>query len=131
MDKIPAGRPDGEPMVLLLKNSAPLPAGACLPPEAVVAFDGENSRVSAFLQGAGGRGVDFGTSPRATVSLASMTEGSATVSVQRNVVLASRRVLEPCEIPVTLAAAMSPRQVLAAVSVLLLAGVPWEQGYRF
>lgn len=120
-----------KPTVILLKNNAVLPEPFRLPPTAAVAFDGENSRVSAFLKKIGGSGVDFGTSPRSTVSLSSMTDTSATVSVQRNLVLVDGRILEPCEIPVTLSVPMSPRQVLASVAVLLLAGVPWESGYCF
>lgn len=124
-------QPAEEGAVFLFQNDAALPERGCLPCPGAVAFDGESRRIAAFLQAAGCPAVDFGTSPRATVSLSSMTEGSATVSVQRHLFLPDGRVVDPCEIPVFLSHPMSPRQVLAGVTVLLLAAIPVGEGYWF
>lgn len=123
--------PATPPAILLVKNSAVLPEDGRFPLGTIPVFDGENRRITAFLQQSGGCGVDYGTSSRATVSLSSMDDSSATVGLQRNLVSAKGRVLEPCEIPVILHRKMSPRQVLSAVAVLLLADVPWEGSYHF
>lgn len=87
--------------------------------------------VSRFLQGTGTAAVACGTSPRDTLSLASIDANSALVSLQRCVTTLDGRMIEPGEILVSLLRPRSPHEVLAAVSVLLLSGVPWENGYSF
>ncbi|MDD5953196.1 MAG: hypothetical protein PUC32_06065 [Oscillospiraceae bacterium] len=119
------------PSIFLLENSASLPFLGGLPGNPIAVFDEENHRGAAFLKDAGISAVDYGTSPRATISLSSLEELSATVAVQRNLVRSDTTILEPCEVMVRRTLPMSPRQLLGAAGVLLLAGVPWEKGLRF
>lgn len=119
------------PSLLLLKNDAVLVEPIVFPEGTVVVFDGENPRTANCLRKSWGMAVDYGTSSHATVSLSSITDCGATVSLQRKLHTMIGTVLEPCEILVSLSTPMSPRQVLASVSLLLLTGIPWEKGYKF
>ncbi len=117
--------------ILLFKNSfSPLP-GHCLPRELFPIFEARNTAASSFLRGTGVVAITCGTSPRDTLSLSSLDDNSAMVSLQRCITTLDGYVVEPGDISVSLQHSRSPHQILAAVSVLLLAGIPWEDGYVF
>ena len=58
-----------------------------------------------------------------TVTLSSLDENRPVVSLQRNLRTLSGEQAEPGEYPVRLAAPISPYGLMAAVSILLLAGL--------
>lgn len=117
--------------ILLFKNSfSPVPFRP-MPQGLFPVFEARNRTVSRFLQNAGACAVSCGTSPRDTLSIASLNPQAALVSLQRCITTLDGSRIEPAEILVSLLQPKSPHQILAAVSVLLLSGVPWESGYSF
>lgn len=117
--------------IVLFKNSFSPLAGHPLPPGLFPIFEARNRIVSHFLQACGAAAVACGTSVKDTLSLASLDYHCALVSLQRCITTLDGFRIEPAEIPVCLSSPKSPHQILAAVSVLLLSGIPFENGYSF
>lgn len=117
--------------ILFFKNSFQPQAGEALAPGLLPVFESRNPVVSAFLREQGAVAVTCGTAARDTLSVSSLDYHSAMVSLQRCMTTLSGEIIEPGDIPVSLRRSHSPHQILAAVSVLLLSGIPWERGYNF
>ena len=74
--------------------------------------------------------VTCGTADDDTLSVSSVGEHKAAVSLQRRLVTLSGRKIEPCEIPIKSKNISSLRIFEAATALLLLADVPPEKGYE-
>lgn len=116
--------------ILLFKNSfdgerRELPGGF-LP-----VFEAHNTQAAAALGGTGLNAVVCGTSSKDTLSLASITDTDATISLQRSIRSMSGEILEPYDIPIHLGRSSSPYPVLATCAVFLLAGIHSGEEYYF
>lgn len=88
--------------ILLFKNSfAPTP-DQILPKGLIPVLEARNTVVACFLRGTGTPVVTCGTSPRDTLSVASLRADRALVSLQRCVTTLDGRMIEPGEILVAL-----------------------------
>lgn len=63
-----------------------------------------------------------GMSPKDTLTLSSISESSAVVSLQREIKDLSNKVIEPCEIKINIEDRFSDYELLSACAILLLAG---------
>lgn len=91
----------------------------------------QNRAAAAALKNTGQVAITCGASPRDTISIASLGEESAVVSLQRNVQTLSGQLLEPHDFTVKLKRRTGMFALLAACSALLLADLPSGNGYCF
>lgn len=130
-EKIPHTKLNGG--VLLFKNSFRFEPEQ--PPkissEFIPVFESHNSHAAAALKGTGIVGVTCGTSQKDVLSIASLSDAGATVSLQRNVKILTGEVLEPLDITLQFKKPVSPFPLLAVCSVLLLSGIPSNSEYCF
>jgi hypothetical protein len=117
--------------ILLFKNSFLPTKKPEIPMGFLTVFGSHNSRAASALKGTGLIAVACGTSAKDTLSVASLTDSSACVSLQRNVRTVTGEVLEPRDISIELCRQLGPYSLLATCAVFLLAGVPSDDGYRF
>ena len=89
-----------------------------------------DGKVMRMLRDTGCTVVTCGTADDDTLSVSSVGEHKAAVSLQRRLVTLSGRKIEPCEIPIKSKNISSLRIFEAATALLLLAGVPPEKGYE-
>ena len=89
-----------------------------------------DGKVMRMLRNTGCTVVTCGTADDDTLSVSSVGEHKAAVSLQRRLVTLSGRKIEPCEIPIKSKNISSLRIFEAATALLLLAGVPPEKGYE-
>lgn len=94
-------------------------------------FESHNTHAAAALKGTGIVGVTCGTSAKDILSIASLSDVDATVSLQRSVKILTGEVLEPLDISIRLKMPVSPFSLLAICSVLLLSGVPANSEFCF
>ncbi|GEM_PF-5951684 len=73
--------------------------------------------------------VTCGTALTDTLSVSSIGEQSAAVSLQRSVTTLSGKEIEPCEIPVRLNGLSDSVIITAAAAMLLLCDIPPDCGY--
>jgi hypothetical protein len=99
--------------------------------EFIPVFESHNTHAAAALKGTGIVGVTCGTSPKDVLSIASLSDTGATVSLQRNVKILTGEVLEPLDITLQFKNPVSPFPLLAACSVLLLSGIPSNSEFCF
>ncbi len=116
--------------ILLFKNSFCGSSARSIPAGVLTVFESYNGRAAGALKGTGVVAITCGTSAKDTLSVASLDEMSATVSLQRTVKDLSGTVLEPRDVAVELDSLLSPYQLLAVCSVLLLSGEDPNSGYR-
>jgi hypothetical protein len=109
--------------ILLLKNNFEYDKQLVIPSGFIPVFESHNVNAAAALKGTGLIGVTCGTSCKDTLSVASLDETSATVSLQRNIKTLTDEILEPHEITIKLQKEISPFTLLTICSVLLLSGV--------
>ncbi len=74
--------------------------------------------------------VTCGTASDDTLSVSSIGEGKAAVSLQRRLMTLGGRQIEPCEIPIKAAHIRDSRIIPATAALLLLADIPPEKGYE-
>lgn len=118
--------------IVVFKNSFSLSGRPAELPEGMPAvFGSNNMRAAEQLKGSKAAAIVCGTSSKDTLSVASLTESSASVSLQRSIHTLSKEVLEPRDIPVELAEQTGPYSLLATCAVLLLIGIEPEPGYQF
>ncbi len=104
----------------LLEGEPVLPTGAV--PGIPAVFSGQNQAAARFIGKSGLVPLDCGLSLRDTLTLSSLTEGSAMVSLQRPIVGLDGRMVEPVDLPLTLTRSWEPFHLLCCAGVLLLAG---------
>ncbi|MDU7339122.1 MAG: hypothetical protein E7L17_13530 [Clostridium sp.] len=75
--------------------------------------------------------VVCGTSSKDTLSVASLSDGSACVSLLRSLCTLTDEILEPKDITVVLQKEIGTYSLLAACAVCLLCGIESENGYSF
>ena len=74
--------------------------------------------------------VTCGTADDDTLSVSSVGEHKAAVSLQRRLITLSGRKIEPCEIPIKSKNISNLRVFEAVTALLLLSDVPPEKGYE-
>lgn len=116
--------------ILLFKNSFCGTTARSVPAGVLTVFESYNGKAAGALKGTGVIAITCGTSAKDTLSVASLDEASATVSLQRTVKDVAGTVLEPRDVAVTLDSPLSPYQILAVCSVLLLSGQDPNDGYH-
>lgn len=89
-----------------------------------------DGKVMRMLRNTGCTVVTCGTADDDTLSVSSVGEHKAAVSLQRRLVTLSGQKIEPCEIPIKSKNISSLRIFEAATALLLLADVPPEKGYE-
>ncbi len=104
----------------LLERVPEAPLG--LPPGCPAILSGQNQAAAWFAGAAGLTPLDCGLSLRDTLTLSSLTEGSAMVSLQRPIVRLDGGTVEPVDLPLTLTRAWEPYHLLCCAGALLLAG---------
>lgn len=118
--------------VLVFKNSfTPFAEPVELPHGIPAVFSSRCEKAAEQLMGAPVIPVACGTSSKDTLSVASLAEGSACVSLLRSLCTLTGEILEPKDISVTLRREMGTYSLLAACAVCLLCGIDSEQGYEF
>ena len=70
--------------------------------------------------------ISYGLSPRETITISSLNEECAVISLQRELVTLAGQVLEQQELPKIPLMNASPEHVMTVTGTLLLAGVPPE-----
>lgn len=89
-----------------------------------------DAKVMCMLRDTGCTVVTCGTADDDTLSVSSVGEHKAAVSLQRRLITLSGRKIEPCEIPIKSKNISSLRIFEAATALLLLSDVPPEKGYE-
>ncbi|NLJ31204.1 MAG: hypothetical protein GX424_06345 [Clostridiales bacterium] len=115
--------------ILLFKNSFDSGGQVHVPPHFFCILESKNVHAAELLRGTEVSAVTCGTSQKDTISVAGIQEGSAVLSLQRNLVTLEGKVLEPHDFTVSLRSEIGPHRVLAVCAVLLLAGVDSSKGY--
>ena len=92
-------------------------------------LDGENQEAAKILRGTGKIAVTCSASSKGTLSIASIDEDRASISLQRDIRLLNETVAEPMEIIAALSQKTPAYPLMAACGVLLLAGI--EGNYAF
>lgn len=100
----------------------PPPAVPGLPPGCPAIFSGQNQAAAQFASREGLAPLDCGLSLRDTLTLSSVTETSAMVSLQRPVIRLDGLTSEPGDLPLTLTRPWEPFPLLCCAGALLLAG---------
>lgn len=116
--------------ILICKPTLPPNPGApSLSDSILCVAEPENTAALAMLRAAHGTVVTCGMSPRDTLTISSIGEQDAVVSVQRAIRLPGGETpLEPCEVRVRLSAPVAGYPLLGTCAVLLLAGCLREGG---
>ncbi len=115
--------PPGRTVAVLSDQlSGPPPSPPPLPPGCPILFSGQNPAAARFAGGTGLAPLDCGLSLRDTLTLSSLTAGSAVISLQRPVARLDGALIEPGDIPLALRREWAPFPLLCRAGVLLLAG---------
>ena len=89
-----------------------------------------DAKVMGMLRDTGCTVVTCGTADDDTLSVSSVGEHKAAVSLQRRLITLSGRKIEPCEIPIKSKNISNLRVFEAVTALLLLSDVPPEKGYE-
>ena len=89
-----------------------------------------DAKVMCMLRDTGCTVVTCGTADDDTLSVSSVGEHKAAVSLQRRLITLSGRKIEPCEIPIKSKNISNLRVFEAVTALLLLSDVPSEKGYE-
>ncbi|MBQ2001102.1 MAG: hypothetical protein UHZ05_04185 [Acutalibacteraceae bacterium] len=89
-----------------------------------------DAKVMCMLRDTGCTVVTCGTADDDTLSVSSVGEHKAAVSLQRRLITLSGRKIEPCEIPIKSKNTSNLRVFEAVTALLLLSDVPPEKGYE-
>lgn len=104
----------------LLEQVPETPPG--LLPGCPAILSGQNRAAAQFAGAAGLIPLDCGLSLRDTLTLSSLTESSAMVSLQRPIVRLDGGAVEPVDLPLALTRPWEPFHLLCCAGALLLAG---------
>lgn len=110
--------------IVVLSDLAEEPFGEIpgLPAGTPALFSAQSGASARFVRREGLLPVDCGLSLRDTLTLSSVTESSAMISLQRPLERLDGGMVEPVEIPLTLTRRWSPFHLLCCGGALLLAG---------
>ena len=118
-----------KPQQLLLKNSIVVFCdenekfeNQVLPKGIIAICDSQNKIALGILKKNGVAAVTCGNSSKNTVTIASITDNSAIISLQRTLYDIKGKKIEPADFKIKLPPKFSPFSVMAAVAVLLLCG---------
>ena len=89
-----------------------------------------DAKVMCMLRDTGCTVVTCGTADDDTLSVSSVGEHKAALSLQRRLITLSGRKIEPCEIPIKSKNISNLRIFEAVTALLLLSDVPPEKGYE-
>ena len=89
-----------------------------------------DAKVMCMLRDTGCTVVTCGTADDDTLSVSSVGEHKAALSLQRRLITLSGRKIEPCEIPIKSKNTSNLRVFEAVTALLLLSDVPPEKGYE-
>lgn len=89
-----------------------------------------DAKVMCMLRDTGCTVITCGTADDDTLSVSSVGEHKAALSLQRRLITLSGRKIEPCEIPIKSKNTSNLRVFEAATALLLLSDVPPEKGYE-
>lgn len=89
-----------------------------------------DAKVMCMLRDTGCTVVTCGTADDDTLSVSSVGEHKAALSLQRRLITLSGRKIEPCEIPIKSKNISNLRVFEAVTALLLLSDVPPEKGYE-
>ena len=89
-----------------------------------------DAKVMGMLRDTGCTVVTCGTADDDTLSVSSVGEHKAALSLQRRLITLSGRKIEPCEIPIKSKNISNLRIFEAVTALLLLSDVPPEKGYE-
>ncbi|WP_283608963.1 hypothetical protein [Faecalispora anaeroviscerum] len=118
--------------ILVFKNSfSSSQEPVSLPHGIPAVFSSRCEKAAEQLKGAPVIPVVCGTSSKDTLSVASLAEGSACVSLLRSLCTLTGEILEPRDISVVLQREIGTYSLLAACAVCLLCGIDSDQGYGF
>lgn len=81
-----------------------------------------NERALRILKGSPALTLTCGMSPKDTLTLSSISENNAVVSLQREIQDLNGNIIEPCEIKITYKEAFSKFELLTICGILLLSG---------
>lgn len=115
--------------IILFQNSIPPQEPVFIPPGFLCVLETKNVRAAALLKDTGCTAVTCGTSPKDTLSIAALEEGSAVLSLQRTLETLNGKMLEPHDFTVKCSEARSPHQLLTVCAALLIAGADSSGGY--
>lgn len=91
-----------------------------IPEQFIPVFDSANDRAVRLLTRSHRNGISCGCAPQNTLSLASLSDTQAVISLQRSLVTLSGRILEPRDLTVQLRRPHELFELMAACAVLLL-----------
>ena len=91
-----------------------------LPEQLIPVFDSANTRAVHLLSRASRSGLSFGCAPQDTLSLASLSDSQAVVSLQRTLITLHGHVLEPRDLTVRLRGSCELFELMAVCAILLL-----------
>lgn len=117
--------------ILILKNGAIPPVRQVLSNNWIAVIDSQNENVGKILKGTGVTAVSCGMSARDTLSISSISEGTAMISLQRTIKTLQNMIVEPRDIEVDFMQELSPFLLLSACAVLLFSGEDGGEGHRF
>lgn len=114
--------------LLLLKNSCSC-RELSLPSGIWAVLESDNHSGACALRHQPSPVISCGCSARDTLSLASIEDETAVLSLQRSVFTLNGKLVEPHDFSVSLQSRRHPHQILPVAMALLLCGIPTEQGY--
>ena len=118
-DRIPeAVLPEG----ILLLGSRLSAERTALPPHLIPVFDSGNQTAARLLMQQQREGVSCGCAPQDTLSLASLSDTQAVVSLQRGLCTLDHQLLEPRDLTLQLSRPYELFELMALCAVLLLSG---------
>ncbi len=95
----------------------------------IAVFSSSNNHAIKALNGSGNIAVSCGTSPKDTISAASIDDDKRLVSLQRTIRSIRNEIIEPRDFYIKSSSALYP--ALAACAVLLLLGITPEESFEF
>ena len=117
--------------ILIFKNLFYLHEKEKAPVGFVPVLDAQNLAAASALRGTQAIGITCGASPRDTLSMASLRDDSAVVSLQRELRDLSGKIWEPHDRAIRLEAGAEMYPILAACAVLLLSGKEVQDVFVF
>lgn len=115
--------------IIVFKNSFESTDGIGLSNGNIVIIDSQNTQAVKVLSGTDNVVITCGMSMRDTLSISSFELSEATVSLQREVQNLNCDAIEPREFKVALANDIGVYPILSCCAVLLMLGMPTDDGY--
>ena len=116
--------------ILLFKGSCTGNSPLSLPDGFCCVLESDNHRAAALLQNSHFPVVTCGMGAKDTLSVASLDDGNAVLSLQRSVAALDGRILEPHDFRVSICTGTGPKQILAVSMTLLLSEIESGEGYE-